>query len=219
VSRTITWKLAELVFECESVALQVTSVLAIGNFVPEAGRQAAGVGPSTASFAVGVGKLTLEPPGPFASTMRSPETPVSAGPMLSVTVTVKLPLCVFTGEAVSLAEQLTVVTPVGNALPDAGTQLTGTEPATVSDAVAEYVTALPELESASTCMFAGRLSTGFVSSLTVTVKETGELVVFPLASWALQFTVVVPRGKVFPEPGAQFTLGDGSPLSVAEGDA
>ena len=47
----------------------------------------------------------------------------------------------------------------------------------------------------------------------VTVKEPVELL--PLASVAVQVTVVAPTGKPLPEAGEQETTGDGSQLSVA----
>jgi hypothetical protein len=79
--------------------------------------------------------LTTEPAGPFASTWRSAGTPEKAGPVLSVTVTVKLPLADF--PAPSVAEQVTVVVPTGNADPEAGEQLAGSVPDTASLALAE----------------------------------------------------------------------------------
>jgi hypothetical protein len=89
-------------------------------------------------------------------------TPEKTGPVVSVTVTVKLPCAVF--PAPSVAEQLTVVVPTGKVEPDAGLQLAASAPETVSFALAEYETALPEDESASTVMFAGRLRFGAVVS-------------------------------------------------------
>ena len=61
-------------------------------------------------------------------------------------------------------------------------------------------------------MFAGTVSTGAVVSSTVTVKLL--LLVLFEASFALQFTCVVPRSKK-PVPLSQLTLGDGSTMSVA----
>ena len=50
----------------------------------------------------------------------------TGGALSNIAVTVKLPLLVFF--CVSVAEQLTVVTPTGNNEPEAGTQTTGTDP-------------------------------------------------------------------------------------------
>jgi hypothetical protein len=105
--------------------------------------------------------LTTEPAGVFASTWRSAGTAEKLGPVVSVTVTVKLPFAEFVP---SVAEQLTVVVVIGNVDPDGGEQLTGGDPATASLALAVYVTLFPEPESASTVMFEGRLSVGGVVS-------------------------------------------------------
>jgi hypothetical protein len=51
-----------------------------------------------------------------------------------VTVTLKLPFCVF--PAASLTSQLTLVVPTGNVEPDAGEQLGASGPETVSLALA-----------------------------------------------------------------------------------
>jgi hypothetical protein len=53
-------------------------------------------------------------------------------------------------------------------------------------------------------MSAGQAAVGASVSLTVTVKE--QALVFPLASVAVQFTVVVPLGKVEPLAGVQLIL-------------
>lgn len=105
--------------------------------------------------------MTIEPVGPFASTVRS-ETPLITGAVVSLMLTVKLPFAVL--PCPSFAEQFTGVTPTGNELPDAGEQLGVTEPATRSVALAEYVTTLPDVESACAVMGGGRLSVGFVVS-------------------------------------------------------
>src|SRR5204862_36871 len=61
-------------------------------------------------------------------------------------------------------------------------------------------------------MLAGQLATGFSSSLTVTVKA--QVVVLPLASMAVQLTVVVPSGNIEPLAGLQLMLEPGQ-LSLA----
>jgi hypothetical protein len=62
--------------------------------------------------------------------------PVNTGGWLSLTVIVNVQVPVFgVGVARSEAEQLTVVTPLLNVDPDAGTQVTGREPSQLSVAV------------------------------------------------------------------------------------
>jgi hypothetical protein len=61
-------------------------------------------------------------------------------------------------------------------------------------------------------MFAEHVIVGGWLSLTVTAKE--QLAVLPLASVAVQFTVVLPLGKVEPLEGAQLMLAPGQ-LSLA----
>src|SRR5205085_741265 len=112
-----------------SVAVQLTIVWPSANVVPEAGAQDTETGPSNASVAVGVTYETVEPAGPAASTTRSAWAGIT-GPVVSSTRTSKdewVVLC-----AASVAEQLTVVWPRANRLPEAGAQATGTEPSTAS---------------------------------------------------------------------------------------
>ena len=56
--------------------------------------------------------------------------------------------------------------------------------------------------------------TGGVVSCTITVKLP--VAILPVASVAVQFTVLVPTGNVLPEGGVQFTVGSGSSSSVAD---
>src|SRR5438876_85885 len=126
---------------------------------------------------------------------------VTVGGVVSTTVTVKefipvLPLP-------SLAEQVTVVAPSGKLLPETGVQVTGTDPAQTSSALAVKLTVAspPPVHSAE--MGAGTVTTGAAVSLTVTVKEA--LPVFPLPSLAEQVTVVVPSAKLLPDVGLQLT--------------
>src|SRR5882762_10417485 len=62
--------------------------------------------------------------------------------------------------ALSLALQLTVVVPIGNRLPDAGVQVTGTSPSTVSVAEAVKVTTAPAGLVASTVIAPGTVRVG-----------------------------------------------------------
>jgi hypothetical protein len=61
-------------------------------------------------------------------------------------------------------------------------------------------------------MFAGQVAVGGSVSLTVTVNE--QVAVLPLASVAVQSTVVVPFGNVAPLAGTQARLAPGQ-LSLA----
>ena len=63
-----------------------------------------------------------------------------------------------------------------------------------------------------TTMFAGHVIAGSCVSCTVTVKA--HVAVFPVASVAVQLTVVTPTGKVEPEAGAH-TIPTPGQLSVA----
>lgn len=129
---------------------------------------------------------------------------------MSCTLTVKLPLAVFPW--LSVAEQFTVVVVIEKVEPDAGEQVTETEPSTMSVAVAEKVTVAPDGPVASTVIFAGTVTVGGVVSRTVTVKDA--LPVLPAASVAEQFTVVVPNGNVLPEGGTQ--VGVIAPSTMSE---
>jgi uncharacterized protein (DUF983 family) len=70
----------------------------------------------------------------------------------------------------------------------------------LSEAVAEYVTALAQAPEAMYCVeIVGQVIVGAMLSVTVTVKE--QVAVLPVPSVALAVTVVVPRPKVLPEAG------------------
>jgi sulfopyruvate decarboxylase TPP-binding subunit len=126
---------------------------------------------------------------------------VSTGAIESLTVTVKLPLALF--PAASAAEQVTVVVPIANVLPETGAQVTGTMPSIASSADAVKETTAPAALVASAVWLAGSVSTGAIESLTVTVKLP--FATLPAASAAEQVTVVVPIANVLPETGAQLT--------------
>lgn len=187
----------------------MTVVVVIGNVLPDGGAHTTVTVRSTMSVAVAV-KVATAPDGPVASKVISAGT-VKVGAVVSCTVTVKLPLVVL--PRVSDAEQLTVVVVIGKVLPDAGTQVTGRAPSTISLAVGEKVATAPLGEVASRVMFAGKFSAGPVVSCTVTVKLP--FAVLPFASDAEQLTVVVAIGKVLPEAGLQVTGRFPFTLSVA----
>ena len=104
----------------------------------------------------------------------------------------------------SVAVHVTVVDPTGNVDPDAGVHVGVIGPSTVSVAVAVNVSAFPEDDVVVSLMSAGTVTTGAVVSCTVTWNDA--VLVFPAASLALQFTVVVPNGKVDPEAGVHEKL-------------
>jgi hypothetical protein len=83
---------------------------------------------------------------------------VTVGPVVSSTLTVKLPGFVL--PCASVAEQFTVVGPSGNVDPDGGLHITGTGPSTLSFADAEYVTTAPAGLIASRVWLFGRPRNG-----------------------------------------------------------
>jgi hypothetical protein len=140
---------------------------------------------------------------------------VMAGGCVSFTVTVNWQLAVWPD--VSVAVQVTVLVPFEKADPDAGLQLEVT-PGQLSLAVGEKVTTAEHtFGSVGLVMFAGQLIVGFSVSFTVTVNEQVVAEVLPLASVALQVTVVVPFGNVEPGGGLQIAVAPGQlSLAVAE---
>ena len=132
-----------------------------------------------------------------------------------VTVTLKLPVARL--PCVSVAEQLTMVVPTANVLPDAGEQRTFTLPSTRSAADVVKSTIAPDGPVASRVIAAGSVNTGGVVSRTVIVKDGAAT--FPVASLAEQVTVVVPSGNVDPLVKLHETVGAGSTMSLAVGTA
>lgn len=128
---------------------------------------------------------------------------VVSGAFCAVTVTLKEACAVL--PALSVLVHVTVVSPMGNVVPDSGLHVTVSVPSTLSVAVGlVYVTAAPEAPVASTVMFVGTFSmVGGVASLTVILKEACE--VFPAGSFAEHSTVVSPSGNVEPDAGVHST--------------
>ena len=144
--------------------------------------------------------LLVHVPGLVATTTLAGH--VIAGACWSLTVTVKLHAFVF--PLASVATHTTVVTPLANALPLAGTHAT-VWPGQLSVAVAANVTLLAHVpELVATTTFAGQVTPGACWSLTVTVKL--HAFVFPLASVATHTTVVTPLAKALPLAGTQVTV-------------
>src|SRR5262245_14543361 len=100
---------------------------------------------------------------------------------------------------VSVAVQMTVVTPFGNAVPEGGVHAIPT-PGQLSLAVGEKpTTAEQAFGSVLRTVFPGQVIVGFWVSLMVMVKlQLDELFE---ASATVQFTVVVPFGNAEPEGG------------------
>jgi hypothetical protein len=194
-SVTVTVNGAEPVLPRVSEALQFTRVEPIGKVDPEAGLHVTGRGPSIASLA-DAENVTAAPAALVATVLIGPGT-VTVGGWLSETVTWKVALPVL--PAASLAEQVTVVAPIGNIDPDAGLHVTGRGPSTASDAEAENVTAAPAALEAGVLMFAGTVTVGGCASVTVTRNVA--VPVLPAVSVAEQVTVVAPTGNVDPDAG------------------
>ena len=135
-----------------------------------------------------------------------------AGGVASTTLTVKLAVAVL--PALSVAVQVTVVVPMGKVLPEAGAQAEVSAPLIKSVAEAVNVTAAPFGPVASAVILPGTVMVGGVVSRTMTVKLP--LAVFPALSFAVQPTIVMPRGKVLPEAGVQVGVTAPSTSSVAE---
>lgn len=194
-----------------SVAVHVTVVVPIANVDPDAGAQFA-VAPGQLSVGVGVVYVTVV--GELLVTL------IFAGQVIdgfwvsfTVTVNVQFPVL----PLASVAEQVTVVTPFGNAVPLAGTQFTAPTPGqlSVTAGVANVVIAEHRFGSVLLVMFPGQgPTTGGWLSLTVTVNVHGVVDTFPDASVALQLTVVTPFANVDPLAGVQLAVAPGQ-LSLA----
>src|SRR3989442_9264956 len=133
VSFTVTVNDAAVWLPCASVAPQVTVVAPNRNVAPLAGVQLVAIGPSSTSVADAV-KVYAAPAALVASTVAFAGT-VTIGPVVSVTVTVKV--LVPTLAWLSVAVHVTIVAPNGNVAPLTGVQLTATLPSRRS--VAEAV--------------------------------------------------------------------------------
>src|SRR5262245_15739517 len=217
-SFTVTAKLQLELFDDASLTEQVTVVVPFANEEPEAGVQVGLPTPGQLSLTVGAAYATTAEQrfGSVPVVMFAGQ--VIEGGCVSLTVTVKLHDELFGGVAASLTEQVTVVVPLGNAVPLAGTQVTAPTPGQLSDAVAaNVVTAVHTPGSVPLVMFEGQEIAGGCRSLMVTVNEQDPA--FPLASVAEQVTVVVPLGKLEPDGGVQVTVPTPGQLSVAVGVA
>jgi hypothetical protein len=199
-----------------SLAVQLTVVVPTGKVLPEAGVHVTVGCASTVSVAVGV-KVTTAPEALEAYALMSVGT-VKVGAAESLTVTLNV-FGVLVLPVASLAVQLTVVSPSGNVLPEAGAQvIVGfASTASLADGAGEKVTTAPAPLVASTVMPLGTVRLGAVVSLTVTLNDFSALVL-PAASLAVQLTVVSPSAKVPPEAGIHDPVGCSSTVSVAVGE-
>src|SRR5919199_820071 len=111
---------------------------------------------------------------------------VTTGAVVSTrtTVIVKLFWAVFPCE--SVARHVTVVWPTGNLLPEEGLHDGVSEPSTLSFALAEKVTLVPEGSGVFTLKLPGTLTTGAVWSTRFTVTAKLALPVLPCESVAEQ---------------------------------
>jgi hypothetical protein len=208
VSLTVTVKEQVLVLPLASMAVQFTVVTPLGKVEPLEGAQLT-VAPGQLSLAVAAYVTTAsQAPGAVFTTMGAGH--VAVGGSVSLTVMVKEQLAVL--PLASAAVQFTVVLPLGKVEPLAGAQLM-LAPGQLSLAVAVKVTTASQAPGVVlTVMGAGHVAVGGSVSLTVTVTE--QVLVLPLASVAVQFTVVTPLAKVEPLEGAQLMLAPGQ-LSLA----
>ena len=140
--------------------------------------------------------------------------PAITGASPSFTVTLKVH--VFSLPLLSVAVQVTVVTPLLKVEPLTGLQTTdATAQLSLAVGAVQFTTAAHRPASVFCVMLAGQGITGFSVSLTVT--SNWQLPLLPAASLAVQVTCVVPLGKAEPLPGLQATVTLPSQLSVAVG--
>ena len=113
----------------------------------------------------------------------------------------------------SVAVQVTVVVPIVNCVPLAGTQTT-VVPGQLSDVVgsANFTVAPHTFASFATVTFAGHV----IVHAGCTVIVNVHVPVFAAASVAVHVTVVTPTGNDEPDTGTQLTVAPGQ-LSVAVG--
>jgi hypothetical protein len=137
-----------------------------------------------------------------------------AGGVVSWTVTLKSPVSVFPAE--SVVEQDTSVVPRAKDEPEGGTQVTGREPSTRSEADAENVTTAPVGPVASSVRLPGRFRVGAEVSATVMVKLP--LAKLPSESTAEQVTAEVPSANTDPDAGVHVTETTPSTVSLAEAE-
>jgi hypothetical protein len=214
VSTIFTLNVADPRLPLESEVEHVTVFTPNAKIDPDSGvHETFGVGPSTMSTAVGVGKLTFEPVGPFASVVISAGRSFSCGGVVSVTSTAKTAGGDVLFDA-SFAVHETCVVPSGNVSPELLSQDTVGEGSTPSAAVTAKVTAAPLGSVASAVIGSGTDRLGGVVSMSLTLTAKVAVDVF-VPSLAEHVTVVVPTANVEPGGGEQFGVIDPATASVA----
>src|SRR5262245_35415140 len=129
-SRTVTWKLQELVSPKESSAPQTTLVVPIRKKLPGGGEQLRLFRPQ-ASAAVAVYFTTVQPE--FVARAVISAGQLTTGGVVSTTVTVKVQVLAL--PALSVALHVTLLWPARKLLPDGGVQVVVTGPPQRSNAV------------------------------------------------------------------------------------
>jgi hypothetical protein len=104
----------------------------------------------------------------------------------------------------SVAQQFTIVRPVANTLPDAGSHTTLTPGQLSVTEVVNCTTASQRAGVALTVMSPGQTRTG--RSVSVTLTWNVQVALLPFASVAVQFTFVWPTGKRAPDGGTQLNV-------------
>lgn len=138
---------------------------------------------------------------------------VTTGGWVSPLITVIVKLAAEELPCASMDVHFTVVVPIGKAEPEAGVQMTGTAPSTISVALAANTATAPEELVAVSVRFVGADRIGGVVSRTTIVKLPDEE--FPCVSEEEQLAVVVPMANVEPDAGAHTTGRVPSTMSVA----
>jgi translation initiation factor IF-1 len=210
-SVTVTWKEAEPVLLCPSVALQVTVVVPTAKVAPEAGEHDTPREPSTLSLADAENE-TLFPDGDVVVVAMSEGT-LTTGAVVSTSVTVTWKEAEPVLLCASVALHVTVVVPIGNVAPEAGEHDAASEPSRLSLAEAENETLAPVPEVTCVPMSAGTVTTGGALSTRVTMTWNDSSSV-PSALVTVHATVVVPTGKTSPEPWSHVGVVDGSLLET-----
>jgi hypothetical protein len=107
----------------------------------------------------------------------------------------------------SLAVHWTRFVPIGKSEPEGGLHTTGTVPSQLSNAESalKFTIASQRFGVAWTITFAGQTNCGACVSSTTT--RNAQVLVFPAASVATQFTTFVPFENVEPDGGVQTTVG------------
>ena len=120
VSCTVTWNDADDELPCVSVALHVTVVVPNANVDPDAGTHEKLATASSGSVAEAT-YVTTAPAELVASAVMSAGTVITGGVVSTVPVTVTWNDALEDWPIESVALQFTVVVPIGNVAPDAGT--------------------------------------------------------------------------------------------------